>query len=216
MKSKRRYFTVLSCLVLAAAGMLTMAPAPAKADIFEVNNPGSCSGGGSAGGGLCFFNGTTYVPYSLSGLLKGTYGTITIVSGTTQFVVIDDIAGGVFSYIYNSTTSANNATCQINGGTTAYFSASAIGCTVVDSAGNKNTGTLNATRAFNTGAQINNLMPPATITFDATGGFGKTFDLGFVSMQGVGTVVSPVPEPSSAALLASALLALAALYLRKG
>jgi hypothetical protein len=33
------------------------------------------------------------------------------------------------------------------------------------------------------------------ITFDATNGFGKTFDLGFVSMQNTGTV--GVPEGGS-------------------
>jgi hypothetical protein len=189
--------------LLAAAvifGTMVMAPCRANADIFETNNAGSCSGGGSAGGGLCFQSSPgVYVPYTLSGLLSGAYGPLTIGSGTTEYVVTDDILGGSFSFTYNLTAftngttrpvAANNATCQVNGMTTADFARSSVACTIVDVAGT-NTGTINSSGAFTTGQQINNALSPMTITFNATNGYGKTFDLGFVSMQNTGTVTVP-------------------------
>jgi hypothetical protein len=182
-KRNLRLCTKVLSAVAVAFVILAIGSTPARADIFETNNAGSCSGGGSAGGGLCYESSPgVYVPYLLSGLLSGAYGIIDIGPGTTEYVVTDNIAGGSFSYVYNSTTDANNATCQVNGGTTADFADSSVACTISDSAGNKNSGTLNSTGAFNTGSQINDLKPPATITFNATNGYGKTFDLGFVSM----------------------------------
>jgi hypothetical protein len=192
---------VFSAVAVAFVG-LVIGSTRAKADIFETNNAGSCSGGGSQGGGLCYESSPgVYVPYSLSGLLSGAYGTLTIGPGTTEYVVTDNIVGGTFSYVYNSTTQANNATCQVDGGTTSDFAKSSVACTILDSAGNQNTGTINSTGAFTTGPQINNLKPPATITFDATDGYGATFDLGFVSMQGTGTVAMPEGSSSAVTLL---------------
>lgn len=196
-----REFLLATAVIFAT---MVMATGRANADIIEMNNAGGCSGGGSAGGGLCYqASPGVYVPYSLSGLLSGAYGTISIGSGTTEYVVTDDISGGSFSLTYNLTAftngttppvAANNATCQVNGSATGDFvkpsTGSIVACTIVDSAGT-NTGTINSSGAFTTGAQINNAISPLNITFDATNAYGKTFDLGFVSMQNTGTVSMP-------------------------
>lgn len=208
-------------LALAFFSMVLVAPR-AAADIFETNNAGSCSGGGSAGGGLCYFNGTTYVPYSLSGLLSGAYGPITIGSGTMEYVVTDNIPGGSFSFTYDLTafTSgttppiwANNVVCQVDGTTTADFAHPSNPACSATSGGATNTGTINSSGAFTTGAQINNASGPITITFYATNGYGATFDLGFVSMQNTGTIMSP--EPSTLLLVGAGLLGLGFMAFRQ-
>jgi hypothetical protein len=212
MTKRQSYYR--GAFLLAAAvmfGTMVMTPCRANADIIETNNAGNCSGGGSAGGGLCVQSSPgVYAPYSLSGLLSGAYGPIVIGSGTTEYVVTDDISGGSFSFTYNLTAftngttppvAANNATCQVAGATTADFAKSSVACTIVDIAGT-NTGTINSSGAFTTGQQINNALSPMTITFNATNGYGKTFDLGFVSMQNTGTVTGTVtvPEGGSTAI----------------
>jgi hypothetical protein len=165
-------------LIAGSMGMLAalMFAPPAAADIIEVEAATGCPG--SLGGGLC--NGA--VPFQLSALLQQLSAPNSILSGTQKYVVTDNIANA-FSFTLSSTGQngtgvADNGSCQINGGATAFFSA----CSIVDSAGHNTS--LGAT-------QINGLTFPATVTFSGTA-FGHTFDLGFVSMQGT-TVVVPGP-----------------------
>ena len=65
------------------------------------------------------------------------------------------------------------------------------------------------------GTQINGLTFPATITFNGTTGFGSTFDLGFVSMQGSSSTISAL-EPSALASLGTGILGLLGLGLVNG
>jgi hypothetical protein len=132
---------------------------------------------GSVGGGLC--NGL--VPYNLSTLLSGG---ISITSGTEKFVVTDTV--GSFSFVYTG-SSGDNGSCQINGGTTSFFSA----CS-----GHNTDGT-----SFSLGHDDTvhpGTDPPTVITFTALAGQCTatnpcSFDLGFVSMQGTGTAAVPAP-----------------------
>ena len=153
-------------VTLAALCLLTP---HAHADIIEVEAATSCPG--SLGGGLC--NGLQ--PYNLSALLVLLSQPNSIGAGTQKYVVFNNI-GNTFSFSMtstgqNGTGMANNAACQINGGAQSLFN----GCSIVSNTGQ--TTTLG-------GPQINNLTFPATISFSGLNGFGSTFILGFVSMQG--------------------------------
>ena len=175
----KRWNKILTAGVIAFAAVF-LSPS-AHADIFEIEAATSCPG--SVGGGLC--NGS--VPYSLSSLLSGG---ISIGSGTQKFVVT--INTGSFSFVFTGSP-GDNGSCQINGGAASFFNA----CSGVN--GNGTT--------FSKGHDLtggNGTFPKTTITFTAIpGAFSScsstapcNFDLGFVSMQGTGTVAT-VPEPSS-------------------
>lgn len=194
MRNWNRFLGVLSAAALA---LLVFTPA-AHADIIEIESATSCPG--SLGGGLC--HGT--VPYQLSALLNLLSVPDSILNGTQKYVVTDDI-GDAFSFMLtstgqNNTGVANNGACQINGGATSLFNA----CSIVD---------VNHQSTSLGGGQINNMTFPVTISFSGASGLGKTFDLGFVSMQGASSVA--VPEPGSLALLGSAMLLLGTALLRK-
>lgn len=175
-----KFFTV-GAIVFA---LFLLAP-HAKADIIEVETATSCPG--SLGGGLC--NGLQ--AYNLSALLVLLSQPNSIGAGTQKYVVFNDI-GNTFSFSMtstgqNGTGMANNAVCQINGGATSLFN----GCSIVSNTGQ--------TYSLG-GSQINNLTFPATISFSGLNGFGSTFILGFVSMQGSSSVVT-APEPSTLLML---------------
>jgi hypothetical protein len=147
----------------------------ARADIIEIESATGCPG--SVGGGLC--NGS--VPYNLSTLLSGG---ITITSGTEKFVVTDTT--GSFSILYTG-SSGDNGSCQINGGTTSFFS------TCLGTNSNGTTFSLGHDDTTHPG-----MNPPAVISFTALAGQCTTanpcsFDLGFVSWQGSGTASVPGP-----------------------
>jgi hypothetical protein len=187
----RKTLRTLVVVGISLAALFLVAPR-AHADIIEVEAATSCPG--SLGGGLC--NGLQ--PYNLSALLVLLSQPNSIGAGTQKYVVFNDI-GNTFSFSMtstgqNGTGMANNATCQINGGAASLFN----GCSIVSSTGQ--TTTLG-------GPQINNLTFPATISFSGTAGFGSTFILGFVSMQGSSSVTS-APEPSMLVLLAAGMLGL--------
>jgi len=195
-KAPAKVFTVV---VVALAAFFILAPG-AKADIIEVEGATSCPG--SLGGGLC--NGSQV--YNLSSFLVLLTAPNSIGAGTQKYVVFNDI-GNNFSFSVqstgqNNTGIANNAQCQINGGAKSLFS----GCTIVGANG--------ATTTLG-GTQINGLTFPATITFTGTTGFGSTFDLGFVSMQGSSSTIS-APEPSALASLGTGILGLLGLGLVNG
>jgi hypothetical protein len=182
---------VLTMSVVTLGAFLLLTP-HAHADIIEVEAATSCPG--SLGGGLC--NGSQ--PYNLSALLVLLSAPNSIGAGTQKYVVFNNI-GNTFSFSLtstgqNSTGIANNAQCQINGGAASLFN----GCSIVG--GNGASTTLG-------GPQINNLTFPATITFSGPAGFGSTFILGFVSMQGSSSGTT-VPEPSTLFLLGLGTLAL--------
>jgi hypothetical protein len=173
------------------AALFLLAP-HAQADIIEVEGATSCPG--SLGGGLC--NGMQ--AFNLSSLLVLLSQPNSIGAGTQKYVVFNNI-GNNFSFMIqstgqNNTGVANNAQCQINGGATSLFN----GCSIVGANG--------ATTTLG-GTQINGLTFPATITFSGSTGFGSTFILGFVSMQGSSYVLTSAPEPSALLLLAISALA---------
>jgi hypothetical protein len=186
-----RAWRIIAMGAVTLAALFLLAPY-AQADIIEVEAATSCPG--SLGGGLC--NGL--LPYNLSSLLVLLSAPNSIGAGTQKYVVFNNI-GNTFSFSLtstgqNNTGIANNAQCQINGGAASLFN----GCSIVG--GNGATTTLG-------GPQINNLTFPATISFSGLAGFGSTFILGFVSMQGSSSVTN-VPEPSTLLLLAVGTLAL--------
>jgi hypothetical protein len=196
--TKFSMFSRLLAIAVLASPALLLLPSSARADIVEVESATSCPG--SLGGGLC--NGGS--PYDLTALLAGG---ISLVSGTQKFVVTDTI--GSFSFVYTG-SSGDNGSCQINGGTTSFFSA----CT-----GTNHDGT-----GFSLGHDDTNhpgMNPPTTIKFTAKAGACTpanpcTFDLGFVSWQGTGTTSIPsVPEPGTLSLLAAGLFAITGLAVRK-
>jgi hypothetical protein len=180
-----RVFAVVAVVLPA---LLLLSPS-AHADIIEVEAATSCPG--SVGGGLC--NGS--VPYNLTTLLSGG---ISITSGTEKFVVTDTT--GSFSFVYTG-SSGDNGSCQINGGAKSFFDA----CT-----GRNHDGT-----GFSLGHDDTThpgMNSPTTLRFTALAGQCTsanpcTFDLGFVSWQGSGTVAA-VPEPGTLGFVATALVCL--------
>jgi hypothetical protein len=191
----RKTLRTLVVVGISLAALFLVTPR-AHADIIEVEAATSCPG--SLGGGLC--NGLQ--PYNLSALLVLLSQPNSIGAGTQKYVVFNNI-GNNFSFMIqstgqNNTGVANNAQCQINGSATSLFN----GCSIVGANG--------ATTTLG-GTQINGLTFPATITFSGSTGFGSTFILGFVSMQGSSYVLTPVPEPSTLSLLAGAMFGLLAL-----
>jgi PEP-CTERM motif-containing protein len=186
----------VAAAVLFGACFLVMPSA--RADIVEVEAATGCPG--SVGGGLC--NG--FAPFDLNTLVSGG---ITNVGGTEKFVVTDTV--GSFSFVYNG-SSGDNGSCQINGGAKSFFNA----CTGVNSDGT----------GFSLGHDDTNhpgMDPPTTITFTALPGkctVAKpcTFDLGFVSWQGLGaSTPTIVPEPGTLSLLATGLFGLVGFARRK-
>lgn len=184
----------------------------ARADIFAVENVGDqCNGAGSAGGGLCTFNGTKYVPFSLNTLVGGGIGMTFLQSvapgqGTIDFIVTDDFQNNTgFTFVFTDGI-ADNASCQLKGGTS-IFNGCLITQSVADSHGN--TTTSNGTTALD-----HYFVPAADISFAGTGLLGKTFELEFVSMQNLPTQ-NETPEPSSFLLLTTGLFGLAGFARRK-
>ncbi len=196
-KGKLRFYAKKLSVVAVVFVILLIGSRRAKADIFEIEAATGCGGGGSVGGGLCTSSDTAF---DLSTLLSRGIS-ISAGTGTYKFVVYNDI-GNTFSLDFTGST-ADNAQCQINGGAAWFFNA----CTVMDTLGQ--TTSLGGTQIGGGGKYF---TPPATITFSGADGYGQTFDLGFVSMQGSGDATL-VPEGGSAALYLvldiSALLALA-------
>lgn len=208
-------FAVNLTVVAVLVGALTTLTPQARADIFDLNNAANCTGttlvngntyGGNIGGGLCTASEKAFQLSALLNLLSN--GTIVLGAageGTDKFVVTNDI-GNSFSFTLtstgqNNTGIANNAQCQINGGAAAFANA----CSVVGA--NAATTSLGA-------AQINGLLFPAAISFSGPDLAGQTFNLEFVSMQGVSRVVPQVPEPSSFELIGLGLVSLVS-FLRK-
>lgn len=196
-------------VVLAFAVFFLVIPS-ARADIFAVEKVGDTCGTppvlGSAGGGLCTLVGGTYVPYSLSALvgpssghgIGGTGGigyaylqSVAPGAGTIDFIVKDDFGSSSgFSFTFTDGI-ADNAHCQLAGGT-AIFS----GCSITDSLGH--TTSYGGTQIGGGGQYF---TPAATISFAGSGLLGNTFELEFISMQGLTTPGVATPEPSSLTLL---------------
>ena len=193
--------TIIGRLFFAAAvvsGACLLFMPSARADIVEVEAATSCPG--SIGGGLC----AGLTPFNLTTLTS--VGIINV-SGTEKFVVTDTI--GSFSFTYFG-SSGDNGSCQINGGAKSFFN----GCTGVNSDGS----------TFSLGHDDTNhpgMNPPTVISFTAlpgqcTAANPCTFDLGFISWQGLGlTVTRTVPEPGSLSLLAAGLCGLILFARRK-
>ncbi len=175
---------------------LLLMSSSARADIIEVEAATSCPG--SVGGGLC--NGSN--PFGLNTVLN------TAMPGNPsaqKFVVVDTT--GSFTFVYTG-SSGDNGSCQINGGAASFFDA----CT-----GTNGDGT-----GFSLGHDDTNhpgINSPTTITFTAIAGQCTalnpcTFDLGFISWQGTGTIAT-APEPATLGLLATSLLGLFGFARRK-
>jgi hypothetical protein len=212
------YMRISRVIAGATFGLLVMMlfAGSARADIFDVqmDTATGCSGTGSAGGGFCN-NGT---PFSLSALVGPTSGhgsggtggigfaylqSLAPGQGTIDFWVTDDLGtDSGFSFTYTDGV-ADNAHCSLNGNS-GDFNDCSISQSVDDSHGLKS---VSCDTAGCTSVQLDHFFDPsATISFSGSGLLGKTFELEFVSMQGLG---STVPEPGTFGLLGMGLAVLA-------
>jgi hypothetical protein len=195
-------------IVVAAAvvsGTCFLVMPGARADIIKLEGGSTCNNLTQA---VSECNGSTaWQLTSLLSVLSTPNILDSLGEGTDVFLVTDNVVGGSFSFTLgstgqNNTGVASNGKCDFGGGgITSLFSQ----CMIKDA--NGQTTTYGAT-------QINNLTFPATISFTGPAGFGQTFYLEFISMQGTSNVVS-APEPSSLALLAAGLFGLAGFARRK-
>lgn len=206
---------LFAAAALVFPALLLLTPS-ARADIFDVQDDTAtgCSGMGSAGGGFCN-DGT---PYSLSALLGpasghgagGTggigYGYLESLApgaGTVDFWVTDDLGtDSGFSFTYTD-GKADNAHCSLNGDS-GDFDDCSISQSVDDSHGNDS---VSCDTAGCTSPQLDHyFVPEATISFSGSDLLGKTFEIEFVSLQGLSSTVVTAPEPGSLSLLAIGLL----------
>ena len=211
-----RRLLVLAVVLVGAFFLLTSS---ARADIVAVqmDDATGCSGMGSAGGGLCN-NGT---PFLLSALVGPTSGhgsggtggigfsyleSVAPGQGTIDFWVTDNLGTNAgFSFTFTD-GKADNAHCALLGDSD-HFGSCSISQSVADSHGLTS---VSCNSAGCTSPQLDHYFDPAaTISFGGSNLLGKTFELEFVSMQGLApAVVTVTPEPSSLALLSIGLFGL--------